>query len=92
MAGVFHSFRRLGNCLALLKLLESAAQSRAAVCLHQLPPKGTRAPLLSAAEAVSDAWGQVTAESDATRKRDLSKMERELKAAPACNDYLNCMR
>lgn len=63
-SGVFHSFRRLGNCLALLSLLESAVHSRATIGLHQLPPKGQPAPITLAATAVSAAWGQSADDSD----------------------------
>ena len=63
-SGVFHSFRRLGNCLALLHLLESAVQSQSAITLHQLPPRGEPPPISTAATAVSEAWGQPPEESD----------------------------
>jgi len=63
-SGVFHSFRRLGNCLALLTLLESAVHSQSTVSLHQLPPSGQPAPIAVAATAVSEAWGQSADESD----------------------------
>ena len=63
-SGVFHSFRRLGNCLALLSLLESAVHSRAVTGLHQMPPRGKPATVTLAATAVSAAWGQSAEESD----------------------------
>ena len=63
-SGVFHSFRRLGNCLSLLTLLESAVHSASATALHQMPPKGAAQPIAAAARAVAEAWGQPAEESD----------------------------
>ena len=63
-SGVLHSLRRLGNCLALLTLLESATHCTSTISLHQLPLKGTHRPMTTAATAVSAAWGQSADDSD----------------------------
>jgi len=63
-SSVFHSFRRLGNALHLIQLLESAVQSHASAALQQMPPRGATQPAVAAATAVSSAWGQPPEESD----------------------------
>jgi cytoplasmic FMR1 interacting protein len=63
-SGVFQSFRRLGNCLALLTLLESAVHSNATAALHQIPRRGAPQPIAVAAKAIAAAWGQAPQDSD----------------------------
>ena len=63
-SGVLHDFRRLGNTLSLLMLLEGAVHASSTATLHQLPLKGASPPLALAATAVSSAWGQASEESD----------------------------
>ena len=63
-SGVLHSFRRLGNGVALVRLLEAALGTRSTFALGQLPVEGGQPPLVAAATAVAAAWGQRAADSD----------------------------
>ena len=57
-SSVFHSLHRLGNAFHLLQLLEAAVHRHASHRLHQMPPRGAPYPAVTAAAAVSSAWGQ----------------------------------
>ena len=81
-SGVMHNFRRLGNAVLFLELLEGATQVVSMKTLLQLPPSGpdgTEAvqPLCKAADSVARAWGQEPGESD------MSLMARQLSAVCA---------
>ena len=63
-SGVLHNFRRLGNGIAALQLLEAALHARATFTALRMPPVGTPQPLVQAATAVATAWGQDPSEMD----------------------------
>mmetsp|Transcript_18097 Transcript_18097/g.60718 ORF Transcript_18097/g.60718 Transcript_18097/m.60718 type:complete len:759 (-) Transcript_18097:128-2404(-) len=63
-SGVLHTFRRLGNGVALVRLLDAALGTRSTFALGQLPVEGGQPPLVAAATAVAAAWEQQAADSD----------------------------
>mmetsp|Transcript_37008 Transcript_37008/g.102129 ORF Transcript_37008/g.102129 Transcript_37008/m.102129 type:complete len:610 (+) Transcript_37008:98-1927(+) len=63
-SGVLHNFRRLGNALALLHMLDAAVQVQATSTLFHLPPLHGEQPLVTAATMVAGAHGEAADESD----------------------------
>jgi len=63
-SGVLQNFRRLGNAVALLLMLDAAVQVQTTSTLLQLPPRRGEQPLVTAAEVVAKAHGENLDESD----------------------------
>jgi len=63
-SGVLHNFRRMGNGLALLQMLDAAVQVQSTTTLLHLPTIGSPQPLINAAAMVAGAHGENADESD----------------------------
>jgi len=63
-SGVLHNFRRLGNGLVLLQMLDAAVQVKSTSTLLHLPTIGSPQPLINAAAQMAGAYGERAEESD----------------------------